>query len=39
MKKIDTKTSDITKENIEKLIDLFPQVATEVENVRGGGVH
>jgi Adenine specific DNA methylase Mod len=35
MEKIDTKTPDITEENIEKLIELFPQVATEVENAKG----
>ncbi len=35
MEKIDTYTSDITEENIEKLIELFPQVATEVESEDG----
>lgn len=35
MDKIDTKTPDVTEENIEKLIELFPQVATEVENAEG----
>lgn len=35
MEKIDTRTPDITEENIEKLIELFPQVATEVENSEG----
>lgn len=35
MEKIDTRTLDITEENIEKLIELFPQVATEVENAEG----
>lgn len=35
MEKIDTVTSDITEENIKKLIELFPQVATEVENDEG----
>lgn len=31
MEKIDTRTSDLTDENVKKLIELFPQVATEVE--------
>ena len=35
MEKIDTRTPDVTEENIEKLIELFPQVATEVENSEG----
>lgn len=35
MEKIDTRTPDITEENIEKLIELFPQVATEVESAEG----
>lgn len=35
MEKIKTTTPDITDENIEKIIDLFPQVATEVENPEG----
>lgn len=35
MEKIDTKTPDLTKENITRLIELFPQVATEVENEDG----
>lgn len=35
MEKIDTRTPDLTVENIEKLIELFPQVATEVENKDG----
>lgn len=35
MEKIETKTPDLTEENIEKLIELFPQVATEVENEDG----
>lgn len=35
MEKIKTTTSDITVENIEKIIELFPQVATEVENSEG----
>lgn len=36
MEKISTTTTDLTEENIEKLIKLFPQVATEVKSVRGG---
>ena len=35
MKKIDTYTSDITEENIDRLIELFPSVATEIKC--GGG--
>lgn len=35
MEKIETSTPDITEENIEKVIELFPQVATEVENSDG----
>lgn len=35
MEKIETATPDITEENIEKLIELFPQVATEVESAEG----
>ncbi len=35
MEKIETSTPDITEENIEKVIELFPQVATEVENSEG----
>lgn len=30
MEKIDTATPDLTMENEAKLLDLFPQVATEV---------
>lgn len=35
MDKVETQTPDITEENIEKIIDLFPQVATEVESENG----
>lgn len=35
MEKIETSTPDITEENIEKIIELFPQVATEVETSKG----
>lgn len=35
MEKIETTTPDITEENIEKIIELFPQVATEVESPDG----
>ncbi|MBB3171021.1 site-specific DNA-methyltransferase [Parvibacter caecicola] len=35
MEKIDTRTPDLTEENIKKLIELFPQVATEVEGDEG----
>lgn len=35
MEKIETSTPDITEENIEKVIELFPQVATEIENSDG----
>ena len=35
MEKIETSTPDITEENIEKIIELFPHVATEVENAEG----
>ena len=35
MEKIETKTPEFTEENITKLIELFPQVATEVENEEG----
>ena len=32
MKKIEHTTPDITQENIERLTELFPQVATEVRD-------
>ena len=32
MEKIELGTPDLTAENIEKLLELFPQVATEVED-------
>lgn len=35
MEKIETATPDITEENIERIIGLFPQVATEVESSEG----
>ena len=35
MEKIEARTPDLTEENIEKLIELFPQVATEVEGEKG----
>lgn len=35
MEKIETSTPDITEENIKKIIELFPQVATEVETSKG----
>lgn len=36
MEKIDTATPDLTMENEVKLLDLFPQVATEVIGKDGG---
>lgn len=35
MKKIEHTTPDITQENIERLTELFPQVATEVRDEDG----
>lgn len=35
MEKIDTMTADITAENEARLLELFPQVATEVEDENG----
>lgn len=35
MERIELGTPDITKENVERLLELFPQVATEVENGNG----
>lgn len=35
MEKIDTRTPDFTEENIAKLTELFPQVATEVASEEG----
>lgn len=35
MDKITTATSDLTRENEAKLLELFPQVATEVVNDDG----
>lgn len=35
MEKIDPTTTDITQENIERLIDLFPSVATETTDADG----
>lgn len=35
MERIKTATPDITEENIEKVIEMFPQVATEVESSEG----
>lgn len=35
MNRIGTHTADITQENIDKLLELFPQVGTEV--MSGGG--
>lgn len=37
MEKIELGTPDGTVENVERLVELFPQVATEVETERGGG--
>ena len=36
--RIDVKTSDLTRENVEKLIGLFPEVATEVVDPESGEV-
>lgn len=36
MEKIELGTPDGTVENVERLVELFPQVATEVETERGG---
>lgn len=36
MEKIEPGTPDGTVENVERLVELFPQVATEVETERGG---
>lgn len=35
MDKVETRTPNITEENIEKIIELFPQVATEIESDEG----
>ena len=35
MEKIDPRTTDITRENIERLIELFPSVATETTDADG----
>ena len=35
MDKINAATNDVTQENIEKIIGLFPQVATEIEKDDG----
>lgn len=35
MEKIERMTPDITQENIERLAELFPSVATEVTDVEG----
>ena len=35
MEKIDPRTTDITQENIERLIELFPSVATETTDADG----
>ena len=32
VEKIARQTPDLTRENVEKLLELFPQVATEVED-------
>ena len=37
MEKIELGTPDGAAENIDKLGELFPQVVTEVENIKGGG--
>ena len=39
MEKIELGTPDGAAENIDKLGELFPQVVTEVENIKGGGIH
>ena len=35
MEKIGRSTSDITQENIERLAELFPSVATEITDANG----
>ena len=37
MEKIDPRTTDITQENIERLIELFPSVATETYHRQADG--
>jgi adenine-specific DNA-methyltransferase len=38
MEKIGTATPDLTRENIEKLAELFPDVVTETYSAEAGGV-